>query len=144
MPTKTKKARSVEAVEPDELAKWIGLADPSLLGTEPIPLPASVVGRLKEYGKRVELTTDQAAAILRLSPDRVYQLCAPRAKGDNSPRLGYRQVTARAPILILAGELGAYIAATRKPRVPSVGIAIVTDGKAGRAAFDRAKAKHKL
>jgi hypothetical protein len=127
-----------------DVATWITLSDTGLLGPEPIPLPASTVARLKEYGAIVELTSREAASILRVSEWRVRTFSdAPDEVAAGRAVLGYRQPSPKGRRLIVAGELAAWIALTRKPPVPTTG-AIPLNAAAARRAADAVRAKHNL
>lgn len=132
------------ACTPAEVAEWIGLADESLLGPEPIDLPASTVGRLKKNGPLVELTVAEVGAVLRVSVWRVHQFAAnPNEVAGGRPVLGYRQASRGGRRLIAAADLAAWIALTRVPPVRTTGVPAPSDADARRVA-ERTRKQHNL
>jgi hypothetical protein len=131
--------------EPHDVAAWIGLADASLLGTEPIRLPASTVERLKLLGDRVELTTGEVGAILRVSKWRVRNYCLPADEaGRGRPVLGYRRSMPGAPLKVVAADLAAWIVQTRNPPVPTTGAPPRADLARARQAEEEVRRRHNL
>lgn len=111
-----------ENCDPSEVAGWIGLADSSRLGTEPIALPAGTVERLRKHGTRVELTAHEAAAVLRVDTKSVHLYTRPKTK-NGSPRhvvLGRRVAVGRR-VLILASDLATFIERSAEAAVPTTG-----------------------
>ena len=127
------KTKPVTYCEPRVVAEWIGLVELTLLGTEPIPLAASTVERLKLHGELVELTPGEVGAILRLTrfavvkltqPVRIYKNRKKGVEGQSVPRrvvLGHRQADEK--LLISGADLAAWISLTHLPPVPTAGTA---------------------
>jgi hypothetical protein len=136
----TKQAGDQNAVcEPAEIAGWIGLTDATLLGTEPITLPAATVERLKVYGPRVEFSRQEVAAILHVRMKQVTLYL----QADRKIVLGHRRTSAKKPV-IGAADLAAFITATVKPPVPTTGMRSRTEDAELQRRLDEGRARHNM
>jgi hypothetical protein len=128
---------------PASVASWIGLADATLLGSEPIELPGETVARLQRSRALTELTARCAAAILRIGDFKQVLRLTNTGLRRAGVRLGHRKTTG-GKVVISGADLAAFIAATATPPVPTTGIAPRADQLAADRAAAEARARHQL
>lgn len=136
------KRPAVAVCEPGEVAGWIGLADATLLGPEPIALPPEVAERLRLYGPRAEMPLYVAAGVLRVGKQAAWRYTQ-RDPASGAVVLGHRKGTG-GKVLVTGADLAAFIAATCSPPVPTTGARSRSDDSRARQAAADARRRHAL